>query len=445
MSLLKVPHELRATSYAEGHVVEDFAARCVCAIIRPLHASVAAPSFLYLAALSIMLFRPPDVSFYHLDRVAFAAVVFFVSLRTFLLRQRMPWYGMLSWSMLGLLLLAIGGTLSQPFDAVTWSVLSAKFLVPFTLFHIAGLVFTEERFYRHLQLFCLSVLIYLSWLAVASFAGANALIFPRYILDESLGTHIHRARGPFLQAVANGVTLNILGLLALYTFSRERLAKPLAFIVLTGLPLAILATMTRAVWLSFGASLFLMMMTLKSRMRRYAACLLVLGIAAVLGSLLFSSVRDGLGDRLQERGPLEIRMAIYRASWEMIQEKPWLGWGQNHMAAEVGRRLPDYRLDAFAAHNNYLEILVEHGGVGLALYAVIIVALFRLGFHEYGGGLSFDSIFHNDFRTVWLVILGVYLFNGCFVVMNYQFVNALLFTVAGVLCAQHWKFSEFSR
>ena len=38
--------------------------------------------------------------------------------------------------------------------------------------------------------------------AVAFLLDARSLIFPRFILDESLGIHVDRARGPFLQAVA---------------------------------------------------------------------------------------------------------------------------------------------------------------------------------------------------------------------------------------------------
>jgi hypothetical protein len=35
------------------------------------------------------------------------------------------------------------------------------------------------------------------------------------------------------------------------------------------------------------------------------------------------------------------------------------------------------------------------------------------------------------------VLLAVYVFNAFFVAMNYQFVNALIFTLAGVLAAQN--------
>src|SRR5207237_7103618 len=104
----------------------------------------------------------------------------------------------------------LAGSFSQPFDMLTLNVLSAKFLVPFILFHLAGLVFTEEDSCRGFEVFCLVTLAYLSFLAIAFLMGADALIFPRFILDESLGTHIHPASGPFLQAVASGDTHDLL-------------------------------------------------------------------------------------------------------------------------------------------------------------------------------------------------------------------------------------------
>ncbi|HLB86577.1 MAG TPA: hypothetical protein VJK29_02890 [Terriglobales bacterium] len=42
-----------------------------------------------------------------------------------------------------------------------------------------------------------------------------------------------------------------------------------------------------------------------------------------------------------------------------------------------------------------------------------------------------------QFRSLWPVLVAVYLLNASFVVMNYQFVNGLLFTLAGMLAAQN--------
>jgi len=43
--------------------------------LRPLQALMAAPTFLFLAALTAMLMRHPDVQFFEIDRVAFVLLI----------------------------------------------------------------------------------------------------------------------------------------------------------------------------------------------------------------------------------------------------------------------------------------------------------------------------------------------------------------------------------
>jgi len=82
-----------------------------------------------------------------------------------------------------------------------------------------------------------------------------------------------------------------------------------------------------------------------------------------------------------------------------------------------------------------LEILVQHGLLGIALYLWIVVDLVRLGRHA--GSTSLHGQFlDRGFQSIWVVFVLVYLVNASFVVMNYQFVNGLLFTVAGMLAAR---------
>jgi hypothetical protein len=170
-----------------------------------------------------------------------------------------------------LLLLSVYAPLTEPFNAQTWSLFAAKFLVPFTLFHLAQLVFCGERSFRHFELFSWVLLAYLSLISLASVLGMNWLIYPKYILDEGVGIHADRARGPFLQAVANGMTLNMLALFAVDSWRRRRL-RGVFSIVLSVVPMAILATMTRAVWLSFAGSLLaLLVLTRDSRVQRACA------------------------------------------------------------------------------------------------------------------------------------------------------------------------------
>jgi putative inorganic carbon (HCO3(-)) transporter len=406
--------------------------------LRPLQAVMIAPAALFLGALAAMLLRPPDVPFYEIDRVVFVLLVLGVAGRAAITRQRLLVVERATWPMIGLTLLAVVSVAQQPFDSQTWSLLAAKFFVPFALFHLAGLVFREERRLHQFEVFALVVLAYLCFTSIAFLVDAKSLIFPRFILDESLGYHADRARGPFLQAVANGVSLNLLGVLALHALLRGRIRGLRAALLLASLPVAILGTMTRAVWVSFAVSVGVMIFRSHNRrLRHICVAVAIVGALGLLIALSFDDQRRALRDRLRESGPLDFRQAVYAGAWQMFLEKPFTGWGMNQMPAELVRHVSGYKEKGkeLDPHNTYLELLVEHGIFGFALYAWLMWEVFRLG-----RGLvpraERDGLLNQQFHAMWPVFLGIYWANAAMVVMNYQFVNGLLFTMAGMLAAQ---------
>jgi len=419
-----------------GGLAEEFILRAAQALLHPVRALLAVPSVLFLAALTAMLLRPPDVDFYEIDRVAFGLLVAGVVGLAVVRRQQLFLVERATWPMVGLTLLAVGSVIGQPFDNETWCLLASKFIVPFTLFHLARLVFQDEGRFRQFEIFALIVLAYLSFTAIAFLAGANSLIFPHFILDESLGHHADRARGPFLQAVANGVSLNMLGLLALHAYRRRSVRGVKIAVLLASLPVAVLATMTRAVWLSFAATVLVLIFASKNRALRRACVGLVLVAGVGLAVALTSTELGGvLADRLEERAPVNYREAVYAGGWQMFLERPLTGWGFHEMPAELPRYVSGYTEKELYPHNTYLELLVEHGVVGLGLYLWLMWELWRLArgaipAKEQGGFL--DQHFHR----LWPILLGVYWVNAAMVVMSYQFVNGLLFTMAGMLAAQ---------
>jgi O-antigen ligase len=404
--------------------------------LRLLQAMITAPTLLFLAALTAMLLRHPDVPFYEIDRVAFVLLVLGVAGRAVITRQRFMVMERATWPMIGLTLLAVASVIGQPFDNKTWCLLAAKFIVPFALFHLAGLVFQEECRLRRFEVFALVVLAYLCFTSIAFMVGAKSLIFPHFILDESLGYHADRARGPLLQAVANGVSLNLLGVLALHAFLRGRIRGLKAVVLLGAVPVAILATMTRAVWLSFVASVGVLILRSNNRkLRRMCLAVALMGAVGLLMALSFEDQRRALSERMFESGPVDFREAVYAGGWQMFLEKPLTGWGVNQMPSELARHVSGYKEAVLFPHNTYLELLVEHGVFGLALYGWLMWELLRLGWapvprDEKAGLLNLD------FHLLWPVLLGIYWVNAALVVMNYQFVNGLLFTLAGMLAAQ---------
>lgn len=404
--------------------------------LRPLQAMMIAPAPLFLCALAAMLLRPPDVPFYEIDRVVFLLLLLAVAGRAAVTRQPLFVLERATWPMIGLTLLAVVSVVQQPLDNGAWSLLAAKFFVPFALFHVSGLVFREERRLRQFEAFALVVLAYLCFTSIAFLVDAKSLIFPRFILDESLGYHADRARGPFLQAVANGVSLNLLGVLALHALLRGRIRGVMAAVLLASLPLAILATMTRAVWLSFAVSVGVLIFRSRNRrLRQICVALAIVGSLGLLIALSFDDQRRALKDRLQESGPVDFREAVYTGAWQMFLEKPFAGWGVNQMPTELARHVSGYRQKELYPHNTYLEILVEHGIFGFALYAWLMWEIWQLG-----RGLvpraERNGLLNQQFHAMWPVFLGIYWVNAAVVVMNYQFVNGLLFTMAGMLAAQ---------
>jgi O-antigen ligase len=310
-------------------------------LLRPLHLGLAFPSVLYVATMTIFLFRPPDLFSYYADRIAFGILVFFVALRTMALRDKMPFLAGLSLPMLGLLALAVLRALREPFDTQNWSIIASKYIVPFALFHIAVLVFRGASQRRHFEVFVVCALAYLVFIAIAFLVDARSLIFPRFILDDSLGFHPDRARGPFLQAVANGVSLNILGILVIALPQKNKTVARLLWLVL---PLAVLATMTRAVWIAFAASTTVLGLRLVER--RFQAVCALLAAAGLMAGLAIGisdhSLKTALWDRTGERGPVEARLAVYEAGWSMFRDRPFTGWAAGGMYAELARRMEGY-------------------------------------------------------------------------------------------------------
>ena len=383
-----------------------------------------------------MLLRHPDVQFYEIDRVAFGLLLLAVVGRALVSRQSLFLVERVTWPMMALTVLALVSVIGQPFDHETGSLLASKFIVPFTLFHLARLVFSDERRFRQFEIFAVVVLAYLSFTAIAFLVGARELIFPRFILDGSFGFHVDRARGPLLEAVANGVSLNLLGLLAVHAYCRRSLRGVTVALILASVPIAILATMTRAVWLSFAGSVIALAFVSRNRAIVRACIALisvsVVGLAVVLGS---TGIGGALVDRLEERGPVDYRAAVYTGGWQMFLERPLTGWGFHQMPGELPRFVRGYDEKVLYPHNTYLELLVELGAPGLALYLWLMWELWRLGRgaipkSEKAGFL--DEHFHR----IWPILLGVYWINAAVVVMSYQFVNGLLFTMAGMLAAQ---------
>lgn len=406
--------------------------------VKTLHAIINSPQIIFIAALTAMLFRPPDLKAFPVDRIAFCTLLAVFGLRLCLRREQLHIYPA-TLPLVALLTLALMGALQEKDGHQAWSLLAAKWIVPLALFHISGSVFRDQKSRRQLEIFSLAVLSYLTFTSLMFLLDAKWLIFPKFILDEGIGIHADRARGPLLQAVANGVCLNILALIALDAYRRRGLRAVWAFLIFATAPLALLATRTRAVWLSAAVSVVLVAFFARSsRVRRSALTLCVATLIAFCGLLSCVADTGTLCARLLDRSPVEFRLDMYRAGWQMFTVKPLVGWGSEaNIQPEMERRISSFHPERYLVHNTYLELAIERGSVGLALYAWLFLCLFRLSRTEYRTGEG--PFLEPEFRRLWPIILVAYLLNASAVVMNYQFVNGYVFTLAGILSAENVK------
>ena len=159
--------------------------RVAAILLRPFHFGLAFPSLIYVAAMVVFLFRPPDLFSFYADRIAFGILISCVALRTLVLRDPIPFFPGISLPMLGLIALAVFRVLREPFDPQMWSIIASKYIVPFTLFHAAVLIYRGASQRKHFEVFVILALSYLIFIALAFLADARSLIFPRFILDES--------------------------------------------------------------------------------------------------------------------------------------------------------------------------------------------------------------------------------------------------------------------
>ena len=81
--------------------------------LRFLHALISSQVLIYLATMTAMLFRPPDLKSLPIDKVAFIVLILVLALRFLICHQRIRTYPA-TWPLLGLFALGLWGALDQP-------------------------------------------------------------------------------------------------------------------------------------------------------------------------------------------------------------------------------------------------------------------------------------------------------------------------------------------
>lgn len=334
---------------------------------------------------------------------------------------------------------------------VVWSTLSAMFagtllttngafalldrlgFVPFLAFVLAPRLYGEARQRMTLLIGLLFAGCYLSVTALAEGLGLDALVFPRYILNENLGIHADRARGPFLEAVALGFALLVCGAggaIAAATWP-SRVARRTALMVSALCAVATIFTLTRAVWL--GVCLAVLAVTVVTpKLRRRAVPVAAGAVVAVLLILTaLPELASSVGDRAGDQRPVWDRFNSNVAAINIIEEHPLTGVGWQRFT-QVSDDFTEQRSDypvtgvGIEVHNVFLSHAAEMGIPGAALYLVAWLAAVAPPLLKAGDRT------HEVWRRGLLAVAVMWLVVASFGPLSYPFANLALWLFAGI-------------
>lgn len=279
----------------------------------------------------------------------------------------------------GLVSAAISGTLTD--KASFFRLLEAYGILPFLIFLTAPIAFETRRHRDVLLKAFVGLGLYLGLTVLFETIKLNALVFPRYILDPNYGIHSDRGRGPFVEAVTNGLALYVCAVASMIAWRQwssprwRKLARSVAALCFVGAFLSL----ERSVWLA-AAVATLTTMAIVPELRRRIPLILVLGILGVGGALLFiPGLAHRASDRAGDQGPVHDRENLNHAAVAMIETKPLLGFGWTGFVSkskdyfEQNANFGLGRLADLNLHNVFLTYAVDLGLVGATLWAFALL------------------------------------------------------------------------
>ena len=298
-------------------------------------------------------------------------------------------------------------------------------------------MFGRERQRRFLLGVLIAVGAYIGIVNFFEGVGLKGLVFPTYITDPAIGLHFGRARGPFVESVADGLSLYMCAVAAAIGFSiwHRRWVRVVCTAVIVLAALGMLFTVTRAVWIGAIAGTLVAMLTMP-RTRRYIPVALAIGAVGVFAALvLVPGLATKADTRLQDRSPVWDRYNTNSAALRMVEARPIFGFGWQTFPT-VG---PDYMRQAdsypltgagLEVHNVFLSHAGELGLAGATLWAVAL-------FGAVGGSIVRRGPPElHPWRIGLIAIFVAFLVVANFGPLSYPFPNLLLWTWAGIAGAE---------
>ncbi len=264
-------------------------------------------------------------------------------------------------------------------------------------------------------------------------------MYPKYILDPNVGLQFGRARGPFAESVANGLTMYMCAVasaIGIFLW-KSKVARFICGIVILLCAAGVVFTLTRAVWLGAGFGTLAGMLAVK-RARPWVIPALVVGALAVLAMLQFvPGLQTKASSRVDDKIAIWDRYNTNHAAVRMVEARPLFGFGWQtfqNKGAVYQRQAGTYPLTSTdnEVHNVFLSHAAELGLVGALIWLCAFVgavggAIIRRGPPELV-----------PWRVGLLAITTAFVIIANFGPLSYPMPNLLLWTWAGVVAADHY-------
>lgn len=285
-----------------------------------------------------------------------------------------------------------------------------RVVVPFVLFCLAPGMLALPQARRLVLMTLVGLGMYLGLTAVVEMSPARPYAVPAFIVDDGLGIHPERARGPFLAAEPNGMMLAVAFYASLIVGGTGRgMVRWCAWAAVPVSLMGVVLSMTRSVWLGLLVGM-LIVGVVAPAMRAVVAAMAVAGTTAAGIALATSpAVRGFLVDRLTTQRSLDDRANTNEAALRIVQESPLTGIGWTNFArhgVDWVRLSPDYPLTnvAIEVHNVPLSRAAELGVIAAAVWvAIVVVGPVRSLFIPHAGELLQWRIMGIGMMCVWVV------------------------------------------
>jgi putative inorganic carbon (hco3(-)) transporter len=259
-----------------------------------------------------------------------------------------------------------------------------RLAVPFAVFIVAPYAFRTPAQRQILLGTMVGFGAYVGLTTLFESIGPRAFVIPPRILDASIGYHIGRGRGPFLEGSVNGVGLYvsiIFCALALATW-RGRWPRMLAIGVAAVCAVGLVLTLTRSVWVGAIVTTCVTMACVRE-LRRF---LVPVAAAAVVGVVALFAAVPALQAQADERRSTQRsvweREQVNGAALDLAMEQPLVGQGigtfneRNALHFRLPDRAPMVAELHLGIHNQFLQLLTETGLIGVSLFvACLLVAI----------------------------------------------------------------------